>query len=69
MFFVFLLRQGRYGGATLVEGVVEKRKCTVVELVETTVHFLFGTRGRLSPPISHACITTINRQNYACNVA
>ena len=38
------------GARPLGEGVVEKKKGAVVELVETTVPFFFGARGRLSPP-------------------
>jgi len=31
------------------EGVAEKKKAAVVELVETTAAFFFGARGGLSP--------------------
>ena len=41
---------GVTGAEPPLEGVVEKKKGTVVELVETTVPFFFGTRGRPSPP-------------------
>ena len=43
-----LLRKlaGAIRGCPPLEGVVEKRNGTVVELVETTVPFLFGARGR-----------------------
>ena len=38
------------GAKPPAEGVVEKKKASVVELVETTGAFFFGTRGGLSPP-------------------
>ena len=41
---------GVLGARPLGEGVVEKKKGAVVELVETTVPFFFGAWGRLSPP-------------------